>query len=942
MCSRIVRLIVLIALCIMQGSYLYAQQPRYFVDGVVWPHLENSRSDESLIFIRPISGAVVTLETPSDTSYSVSDDFGRFFFRKISSRYFTLKVKCMGYETWSKEFDGDTLKTVYGGIRVELREEKETLEAAVVKDEAPVFEFVGDTLKYNVAATQQLSEDDMLKDVFDRLPGISVTNNLVEIMGEEVSRIYVDGRLVFGEEVGNPLRYLAGSEVISLKVYDQPTREERLGLAPKGSKKERVVNVVTKSKIKTALIAQAIAGYGRNFENTGSETDNRYAAGATGNWFSEMNLLSFNVYLNNVGRGNEYSSVSDISSIPSAYSRVGYAGAKIMRKFNDAELGDVLSASYSYGNTKSISESSLVRTYSPDDNWTSRTYEQDRRSLSRKDAHNVQLSFMTFNKYIPAVDVSFSAAGNDMNSVSRLENIVDGDRSGYNQLMTENGDEYRYTAGLSKIFPVGKSHLMADIKFAGGHSFGGSLQRDTTLETSAVTAYVSEPQGRNADVDARLSINRPVLKNKYNIGMAMMYRYQYSSVNRLRYADAVAEANLDRMTSDVHTYNYDTYSMQFSANSQAVGPFTVNVSLIARYDRQRRDVTMPQQKKDGLDYFSLLPSLNFMHLKGVAANTSLGLYASPVLPSFEQIRSDFDAANPMYVTRGNPALKKSTNCVFQMSGSYMLGRANSLNVVVQASYLDNKITEKTRYFTEDTVVDGYEMSKGTTYMTYDNLDGSMSAQTKVMWNTRLRPLKLTLSTVVSYDFMRDPSYVEERLNIAHRHNPSLTFNVSSNFSRKYDFSLKTRTAASFVYNSRYSDVSYLDQGVSFNSRNKITDWMFVNAEYHYSLRYPFQDTGNILQDHMLNAIVGFRLKKSGVELNLTCYDILNMTSSFRTTVQRNYTQTSFTPDFGRIWMVTAVWRFNSTQRGGADLKSRFINSPQLGRDYENTRYLIKF
>lgn len=272
----------------------------------------------------------------------------------------------------------------------------------------------------------------------------------------------------------------------------------------------------------------------------------------------------------------------------------------------------------------------------------------------------------------------------------------------------------------------------------------------------------------------------------------------------------------------------------------------------------------------------------------------------------------------------------------------MLGRANSLNVIVQASYLDNKITEKTRYFTEDTVVDGYEMAKGTTYMTYDNLDGSMSAKTKVMWNTRLRPLKLTLSTVVSYDFMRDPSYVEERLNIAHRHNPSLTFKVSSNFSRKYDFSLKTRTAASFVYNSRYSDVSYLDQGVSFNSRNKITDWMFVNAEYHYSLRYPFQDNSNILQDHMLNAIVGFRLKKSGVELNLTCYDILNRTSSFRTTVQRNYTQTSFTPDFGRIWMVTAVWRFNSTQRGGADLKSRFINSPQLGRDYENTRYLIKF
>ena len=61
-----------------------------------------------------------------------------------------------------------------------LKENKEQLEAAVVKEEVPVFEFIGDTLKYNVAAVQQVSSDDMLADVMERLPGISVSNNLVE------------------------------------------------------------------------------------------------------------------------------------------------------------------------------------------------------------------------------------------------------------------------------------------------------------------------------------------------------------------------------------------------------------------------------------------------------------------------------------------------------------------------------------------------------------------------------------------------------------------------------------------------------------------------------------------------------------------------------------------------------------------------------------------
>ena len=273
----------------------------------------------------------------------------------------------------------------------------------------------------------------MLRDVFERLPGISMENNIVKIMNEEVAKIYINGKLIFGDDITNPLSYLAGSEVISLKVYDQATREERLGLIPKGSKKERVVNVLTRTKINTALIAQAIAGYGRNFETTGSETDNRYTAGITGNWFSEMNMLSANVYLNNVGRTNEYSAVTNISSIPSDYKRVGYAGVRLVKKFRDPEVGDYLSANYSYGNTRSISERSTDRVYLPSENWTSRSYKQESHTLSRSDAHNVGLLFMTINEYIPAITLSFSAADNDMVSESLMENIVDGVRDGYNQ-----------------------------------------------------------------------------------------------------------------------------------------------------------------------------------------------------------------------------------------------------------------------------------------------------------------------------------------------------------------------------------------------------------------------------------------------------------------------------------------------------------------------------
>ena len=107
--------------------------------------------------------------------------------------------------------------------------------------------------------------------------------------------------------------------------------------------------------------------------------------------------------------------------------------------------------------------------------------------------------------------------------------------------------------------------------------------------------------------------------------------------------------------------------------------------------------------------------------------------------------------------------------------------------------------------------------------------------------------------------------------------------------------------------------------------------MFINADYEYLMRHPFKGVGKPLHNHRLNAIMGFRLAKSGVEINLSCYDILNRVSSFKTTVVDNYTQTSFTPNLGRIYLVTVLWRFNSTQKG---TKVRFGRAPLVGQDFE--------
>lgn len=914
-----------ISVMLLHGLGVHAQQKGYTFEVVVSEQWEKTDGN-MIIFPQRLPGAVISIISPSDTLVATTDDSGRCLFRKIADRYIQVRVQHMGYKDWTRECDADTLKF----LEVRLDKDMKQLEAAVVKENVPVFEYIGDTLKYNVASVQQVADDDMLRDVMERLPGVSVSAGGVKVMEEEVSKIYTDGKLVFGDNVSAPLNYLAGSDVVSVKVYDQASREERLGVAQEGRKKEKVINVETRSKLKTAVVSQVSAGYGRNFEKTGTESDNRYVSGLSGNWFSEKTLLSVNAYLNNVGASNDYSAVTRTSQVPSSYSRLGYAGAKLVKKFGDSTLGESLSASYSYGNRKDLSESSLDRVYSPDENWVSRTYIQNSRSESRRGTHEIRANYNSALPYIPEARLSFSVSDMNRLSASGMSNEINGFCDGYDQKYMESSRDYAYSVNLNKMFKVGKFYFNAMALVNGGRSSGTALQRDSTLASSSVTSFVSEPVGENISADALLSASRSIW-DKLSLTASLHYMRNKSSVNKLRYRDAVSEANLDTLTSNIHTYDYDTYEATVGLDwLGAMEGLVITSSVRLRYDLQRRQEEVPMLSQHKVKYLSVAPTLNLSYRKR-GSSISLSFISNPVLPAHEQIRRDFNADNPLFIYRGNPELKKATDYSLMLMSSSMLKNIHSLSFSFNARYLADKIVNSSKFFTDGTDIDGYAIQPGATFVTYDNVDGTMSCGARLGWSTRIRLLKSNFSADAGYDFSRDPSYIEGQMNVAYRHRPDLNLRLTTNFSRNYELEVRSNTSYSTVNNSICQGASYLDQTASVRSKNKITDWMFINADYEYLMRHPFKGVGKPLHNHRLNAIMGFRLAKSGVEINLSCYDILNRVSSFKTTVVDNYTQTSFTPNLGRIYLVTVLWRFNSTQKG---TQVRFGRAPLVGQDFE--------
>lgn len=170
----------------------------------------------------PIIGAVAMIFSQTDTLYATTDEEGGFVFPEAPDTPVVFEISHISYAPFRIE---TSLKPGQPELFFLERQDR-TLKNAIVTSSAPVFTFDGDTLIYNVAATQEIFDGEMLGDVLGKLPAVE-NDGLLKIMGKAVSRAYINGRLIFGENTDDALRYLSGKEVISIKVYDETPRSER-------------------------------------------------------------------------------------------------------------------------------------------------------------------------------------------------------------------------------------------------------------------------------------------------------------------------------------------------------------------------------------------------------------------------------------------------------------------------------------------------------------------------------------------------------------------------------------------------------------------------------------------------------------------------------------------------------------------------------------------
>ena len=110
-----------------------------------------------------------------------------------------------------------TLVSGQNRVIANLNAENIMLEGAVVRDIANPVSIKEDTIAFHAAAVK-LNAGEMAIDILEQMPGVEVGENGVTVLNEDVSTVYIDGALLFGDAPMAALNNLRAEEVVSYTV----------------------------------------------------------------------------------------------------------------------------------------------------------------------------------------------------------------------------------------------------------------------------------------------------------------------------------------------------------------------------------------------------------------------------------------------------------------------------------------------------------------------------------------------------------------------------------------------------------------------------------------------------------------------------------------------------------------------------------------------------
>lgn len=938
------KLFTLTLLILLTGHCLFAQQK---VTGTIKGKVVD------IINNLPLPDATITVTSKEDSSaigYSVTDKTGAFEIKNIPGGAYLLAISFTGYAPFTRHLDITTAKFVFDLDTVKLNTDTSMMASVIVT--APPITIKKDTVEFRASAFKT-KPNATVEDLLKKLPGVEVDKDgNVTSQGENIPKIYVDGKEFFGNDPKLATKNLTAEMVESIQVFDDMSDQAKFTRIDDGSR-QRTINIKLKKDRRKGIFGRTTVGAG---------SSERYTGNLSLNMFDEDQRISIIGGANNINRLG-FSSNDMISGMGGMGGFSGGGGGRGGRGGGggggNAGNGNTkswsagvnyrddwgkkmeFSGNYFVSNTSTINRSrSLRQNLFFDNDSTSLSDEQSYRkneNLNHRFGFRWEFEIDSMNSILLTPNISIQQSESE--SVDSVLTIASTPK--YN---------YKAIEGVSS-----RTNQRDGVSFNNNLLFRHRFRKPGRTFTIGWSTAVNDSEGDGYNISPysyynpdstldRIRNQRQHNKqttNSWNntVSSSLTEMFGIDKILELNYAYSVNES-----TSDRKVFDYDYSSGDYDSVNKNQTNYFENTFISSRlgtnfrvkktkYDFQLGGAVqfatlknLSHRAMTGKDssmsqrYTNFFPNASFNYNLGTRKSIRFGYRGSTRAPSISQLQDVVDESNQLVYRTGNPDLKQEFTNNFNFSyNTFNMSNFLFFNMNLNATVISNKIVSSMTKVNNTTQLIRPVNLDGSWNMSFS---GTIGIPLIKVTTGRRSPMNLNLTSSVRYN--RD---VNQQRGIT-------GFNKTIGLGQRvrYDYNIPDKLDIGASANFNYNDAQYDLQEETSNTNNR-----YVNHNYSLDATYTFFKRFMLSSDFdyyvnggraagfnepipLWNASIAWVMfKKRNGELRFSVVDLLNQNKNIDRTIDPNFIEDTFTETLRRYFLVTFMYnlnRFGGRQAGG--------------------------
>jgi outer membrane receptor protein involved in Fe transport len=630
---------LLLILCLT--SYLsFAQAPtgRAKITGIVLDSADR----------QPVAFATVSLVNPQTNkpvSGAVADEKGQFSITKVPAGKFTLSVSFIGYQTTNRSIETEEKGEVTLGP-VLLNQVVKELDEVTVEGQKELIEERVDRTIYNAEQDATTRGGDAA-DVLRRVPALTVDlDGNVSLRGNQNIRVLINNKpsTILATSVADALRQIPADQIKSVEVITSPSaRYDAEGSAG-------IINIITKKNTLQGLTLGIDSGFGYRGSNLG--LNGSYRKGKVGFTLGGFGRAEYNVVGNFENQQRTTNALgTELLTIQTADTRrAGVRGRYTLGFDYDINKRNSLTASVQFG---------IANTNVYQDGLTARTFQANElRATSLRDVNVKDLS--------NNVDVSLTYT-RTYEKPQRELNVL--------ALYSRNDRTNDFT---NSILNASTREVLSRLK-----NLNPSLNQESTIQ-----------------IDYQTPIGKTQL---LEFGAKQIMRQVDSDFEYLFATGATGEyaRNPNAQLSNALDYDQNVSAAYTSYTYTSKTNYSIKAGV--RYEYTDIRASLQNEQRIAIpSYGALVPSLNLSKKLKKGDIIKLSYNRRLQRPSIQFLNPNIQAANPLNITIGNPALDPEFTNNFELGYStYIKGVA--LNVTTFARNTNNALQSVRDIVGRDTI-----------------------------------------------------------------------------------------------------------------------------------------------------------------------------------------------------------------------------------------------